>query len=317
MSPTSALGTPLSETALGGRRAPGILVPPLTPFSDKGRIDHAALREQIEYIVGSCEPEMVVAAGVEAQEYQCLSRELRVELIRATCEYVDGRVPVSVGISHPSVNAALELADLAAELGAATVQLLAPRLPFGGEPSTSELVAYFDYVTTRSPLDVGLYLNPGPGASVSMEATVELCAIDGVVYVKESSRDISRVGLLILEIDQTGLARYYTTMQILLASVELGASGATMPPPAAEIAARILRALSEGNQSEAIRLQRQFRRFPLQWSRRYGLSPVLKAAMGCLDRDVGEPYPPYSPLPQYEIDAMREELASLDLTRGA
>ena len=39
-----------------------------------------------------------------------------------------------------------------------------------------------------------------------------------------------------VEIDRAGHARYFTTMQMLLATLQLGGSGATMPPPGSEIA---------------------------------------------------------------------------------
>jgi hypothetical protein len=49
---------------------PGLIVPPLTPFTADLDIDEQALERQIHYIVNACSPEMIVAAGVEAQEYQ-------------------------------------------------------------------------------------------------------------------------------------------------------------------------------------------------------------------------------------------------------
>lgn len=52
-----------------------------------------------------------------------------------------------------------------------------------------------------------LYLNAGPGADLSPAATIELSTLDGVDYVKESSRDMVRVGRLIAEIDDSGHAR--------------------------------------------------------------------------------------------------------------
>jgi 4-hydroxy-tetrahydrodipicolinate synthase len=254
---------------------------------------------------------MVVAAGVEAQEYTYLGLAERKELIRRTLEFVAGRRPVMVGISHPSFKMAIELAHLAHELGAHAVQMLAPLRPFGGAPTERDLVAYFETVASASPLPMTLYLNSGPGADVSIPATIAIASIDKVKYIKESSRDLARVSRLIVEIDHAGHARYFTTVQMLLATLQLGGSGATMPPPAAELCARIVDAFVAGRHDEAARLQRQFALFPGNWMHR-GLAPTLKAAMKILGRSLGDPYPPFGQFTAEEREELSRYLATTD-----
>lgn len=283
---------------------PGLIVAPLTPFTDDLKLDETGLRRQIDYVVQQCGATMVVAAGVETQEYTYLSHEERKTLIRRTVEFVDGRVPVMVGISHPSFKTAVALAHEAEKLGAASVQLLAPLRPFAGPPSEADLIAYFTAVGRETALPITLYLNPGPGADVSIPATIALSQLPSIAYIKESSRDLSRVGRLIVEIDRAGHARYFTTMQMLLITLLLGGSGATMPPPGAEIARHIIDAFLAKDFERAAELQLQFTLFPAQWMHR-GLAPVMKAAMKLLGLSCGEPYPPYQSL-------NREEMAALD-----
>lgn len=292
-------------------KQPGLLVPPLTPFTEELKVDEPSLKRQVDYIVAECAPQMVVAAGVEAQEYHYLSFEDRKNLVRRTVEFVDGRAPVAVGISHPSFGTAVELAHLAERLGAHAIQLLAPLRPFGGAPNEHDLLAYFSAVARETTLPIILYLNPGPGADVPLSTTIEIAKLERVRYVKESSRDLSRVGRLIVEIDQAGHARYYTTMQMLLASLELGGSGATMPPPAAELAKLVIAAFMRGDHAEAVRLQRQFAIFPNKWMHR-GLTPTMKAAMQILGRPVGSMYPPFQGLSTDEVDALRDYLKTTD-----
>ncbi len=134
---------------------------------------------------------MIVAAGVEAQEYTYLSLEERKALIRRTIEYVGGRCPVMVGISHPSFRTAIELAHFAEAQGAAAVQMLAPLRAHGGPPTERDLVAYFEAVGRETALPITLYLNPGPGAEVSIPATIALAKLDKVRFIKESSRDLA------------------------------------------------------------------------------------------------------------------------------
>jgi 4-hydroxy-tetrahydrodipicolinate synthase len=290
-------------------RKPGLIVAPLTPFTADLRVDERSLRRQIDYVVRDCAATMVVAAGVETQEYTYLSLEARKALIRSTVEYVDGRVPVMVGITHPSFRTAIELAHEAEKLGAGALQLLAPLRPFAGAPTRADLVGYFEKVSRETSLPLTLYLNPGPGADVSIPDTIALAKLPRVQFIKESSRDLARVSRLIVEIDRAGHAQYFTTMQMLLASIELGGSGATMPAPACEIARSIIEAFVAKDFVRAAQLQLQFALFPSKWMH-YGLAPTMKAAMNIIGVPVGDPYPPYAPIAGEDLAELAAYLKS-------
>jgi 4-hydroxy-tetrahydrodipicolinate synthase len=295
-------------------KRPGLIVAPLTPFTPDLTVDEPALRRQIDYVVKDCRATMVVAAGVETQEYTYLSFEQRKALIRQTIECVDRRVPVMVGISHPSFKTAVELAHEAEKLGAAAVQLLAPLRPFAGLPSQGDLIAYFEAVARETKLPITLYLNPGPGADVSIADTIALAQLPSVQLIKESSRDLARVSRLIVEIDRAGHARYFTTMQMLLATLQLGGSGATMPPPGSEIARHVIDAFVAKDYERAAALQLQFALFPSKWMHR-GLAPVMKAAMNLIGVSAGDPYPPYVSLNRDEISALAATLRTTVLAK--
>ncbi|MGE3935972.1 MAG: dihydrodipicolinate synthase family protein [Rhodospirillaceae bacterium] len=291
---------------------PGLIVPPLTPFNSKLKVDYKVLEREIDYIVDTCRASCISVSGVETSEYHYLSLEERKELIRKTVEMIDGRIPFVVGISHASYRTSIELAGLAEELGTAALQLLAPLRPFGGAPTTAELVRYFEAVANETAAPILLYLNPGPGADVSVPATIELAKLDRVKYIKESSRDLSRVGRLVVDIDLAGHARYFTTMQMLLATLELGGSGATMPPPGAYIARLIVDAFNEGDLKRAAEIQREFCLFPHKWMA-HGLAPVMKAAMEIAGCPVGDPYPPFEGLPAEDKKALAAYLKTTSL----
>lgn len=291
---------------------PGLVVPPLTPFTAELTVDYAALKRGVDYVVEDCAAAMVIAAGVEAQEYQYLDLPQRRELIRKTIEFVDGRRPVVVGVSHPSFKISIELAHFAEGLGASAVQLLAPLRPFGGEPSPKDLERHIDAVAGETSLPLMLYLNAGAGATVSPEATIALASRDSIRFVKESSRDLSRVARLIEEIDKAGLAHYFTTVQMMLISLQLGGSGVTLPPPVAKIASLVLQSFLKGDMAEAARLQRQFSLYPAKWMR-YGLTPTMKASLNLLGVPAGDPYPPYSPVTGADLDDLRAFLATTEL----
>ncbi|HTV36816.1 MAG TPA: dihydrodipicolinate synthase family protein [Xanthobacteraceae bacterium] len=293
-------------------RQPGLIVAPLTPFTADLKVDERSLRRQIDYVVRDCAATMVVAAGVETQEYTYLSLEARRALIRSTVECVDRRVPVMVGITHPSFRTAIDLAHEAEEMGAAALQLLAPLRPFAGAPTRADLVGYFDKISRETSLPLTLYLNPGPGAEVSIPDTIAIAKLPRVQFIKESSRDLARVSRLIVEIDRAGHAQYFTTMQMLLASIELGGAGATMPPPAAQIARAVIEAFVAGDHQRAAELQLQFALFPGKWMH-YGLAPTMKAAMNLIGVPVGDPYPPYAPISGEDLAALAAYLKTTAL----
>ncbi len=294
-------------------KLPGLIVAPLTPFNKSDlSVDWKALEREIDYICDDCKAAMIAVSGVETSEYHYLSFADRKELIKRTAKMIGKRSGLVVGISHPNTKTALELADLAASLDAAAVQVLAPQRPYGGQPGTQELVDYFGAIADKSPLDLLLYLNPGPGADVGVEATVAITKIPKVKYVKESSRDLARVSRLIVEIDHAGHARYFTTMQMLLITLMLGGSGATMPPPACYIAAKIIDAFNAKDYELASKLQLEFALFPAKFQAK-GLAPVMKAAMELIDIPLGDPFPPFPAFTAEEKKALAAELKKTSL----
>jgi len=175
------------------------------------------------------------------------------------------------------------------------VQVLMPLRPWGGQPTIAELMEFFTQVASASPLPVVCYHNPGPGADPPQDAFVKISEIHNVRYFKESSRDITKISRLIEQIDLAGRGHYFTTMQPLLATLSMGGSGATMPPPGTRIGAQVVRAFRAGDLERARYWQRSFALFPGKWAA-YGLPPVMKSAMKHFGVDIGEPSRPYSPV---------------------
>lgn len=271
----------------------GIIGACLTPFGENDRVNYEALKREIDFIVGDCDA--ISIAAVEAAEYTMLSRDERKELLRIATEMVDKRVPVILGASSPSAREVIELAEYAARVGGDLVQVLMPLRPWGGQPTIAELMEFFTQVASASPLPLVAYHNPGPGADPPQDAFVRISEIGNVRYFKESSRDITKISRLIEQIDMAGKGHYFTTMQPLLATLVMGGSGATMPPPGTRIGAQVVKAFREGDLDRARYWQRCFALFPGKWAA-YGLPPVMKSALKHFGVDIGDPSRPYAPV---------------------
>ena len=291
----------------------GLMGACLTPFDEDGRVDYAALQHEIDFIVSDADA--ISIGAVEAAEYTMLSPDERKQLLRVGTEMVDGRMPVILGASSPTLLGVADLANHAAEVGADLIQVLMPLRPWGGQPKVAELIDYFAGVAYASPLPIVAYHNPGPGADPPIDAFVELSEMDEVRYFKESSRNITKIARLVEEIDLAGKASYFTTMQPLLTTLIMGGSGATMPPPGTRIGAEVVRAVRAGNLERARQWQRFFSLFPAAWGS-YGLAPIMKSAMKHFGVDLGDPAPPYRPVTTRDHDQIGTFFRQIGLLDG-
>jgi 4-hydroxy-tetrahydrodipicolinate synthase len=103
-------------------------------------------------------------------------------------------------------------------------------------------------------------------------------------------------------------------VQMLLSTIQLGGAGATMPPPASEIARAVIDAFVAGDHARAAEYQLQFALFPARFMHR-GLTPTMKAAMRLIGIPVGDPYPPYAALDAAETTALAALLKTTLLAR--
>ena len=159
-----------------------------------------------------------------------------------------------------------------------------------------------------------LYLNAGPGADVGIAGTIALARLPQVAMIKESSRDLARISRLIVEDVHAGHARNVTTMQMLLPTLMLGGSEATMPAPAAEIARGVIDAWEAGDARRAAELQLQFALFPARWMHR-GLTPTMKAALSLIGVPAGEMHAPWEGLSKQEYSELADFLHGTLLAR--
>jgi 4-hydroxy-tetrahydrodipicolinate synthase len=279
---------------------PGNVVPPITPFTPDGAVDYARLAAEIDYVIASSRPAAIAVAAVEAQEYQYLSDEERRLLIRETIAMIGGRVPALVGISHASFRTSIALAEYAEELGASAVQLLLPNRPSGGPATTAEIVSYFEKVSTATPLPVVAYHNQGPGADMSVAGLLEVLALDNVVALKESSRNQRFLAVLLHDAQKRNLAHIFTTLEVLLGTLVLGAAGGTMPPPGSALSALLVEAFHAGDLPRAVRVQQLLSIMPAQWVS-HGLVAVSKASLRAIGLDCGPTYPPFGAVPPKHV----------------
>ena len=164
----------------------GIIPPVVTPLAGRDSLDVEGLQRLIEHVLaGGVHGIFVLGTTGEGPS---LSHRLQQEVVTRACEFVDGRVPVLVGITDPSFFESMSLAAHAADAGATAVVLAPPYyFPAGQE----ELLEYLGELIPGLPLPVMLYNMPAmTKLSYSPETVRQVADWEQVVGLKDSSGDL-------------------------------------------------------------------------------------------------------------------------------
>jgi 4-hydroxy-tetrahydrodipicolinate synthase len=124
-------------------------------FNSEGRLDHAAMKLQVDRCIAAGVHGIAVLGNVT--ESNKLTYAERVELMEVVGETINGRVPYAVTVGEPSIEGQRHFASLADAAGAAWVILQPP--PVKGMPE-SELVRFFGAVADDVSLPVAVQNNP-------------------------------------------------------------------------------------------------------------------------------------------------------------
>jgi len=164
----------------------GIVVPMITPLSDRDTLDTKGLERLIEHLLaGSVNALFILGTTGEGPS---LSYRLRQEVIKRTCEHVAGRVPVLVGITDTAFAESVNVACKAKEAGAQALVLAHPPYFPAAQP---EILQYLEDLAPELPLPLFLYNMPSHTKLVFEPKTVRAAAdISGIVGLKDSSANM-------------------------------------------------------------------------------------------------------------------------------
>lgn len=161
----------------------GIVPPMITPLRARDELDVPGLERLIEHILAGGVSGLFILGTTG--EGPSLSYRLRKELIERTCQQVNRRVQVLVGITDTAFPESVNVARWAAEAGADAVVLAPPYyLPEG----QAELQEYFDHLVPELPLPLYLYNMPAL-TKVAIEPETVRRAMDNprIIGLKDSS----------------------------------------------------------------------------------------------------------------------------------
>jgi 4-hydroxy-tetrahydrodipicolinate synthase len=173
---------------------PGITPAVIVPFTAEDTIDLDALRANVAHLLDGGVHGLVVNGTMG--EASSLSSEERALVLETVVAAVDGRVPVSAGISAATSPIACAYAEQARAGGAHGVMCLPPLLYPG---ATAELITHYGAVAEAAQVPIMLYNNPeASGIDLTPDVIAEIAAIvPAIVAVKECSADARRIATLL------------------------------------------------------------------------------------------------------------------------
>ncbi|MCA9245956.1 MAG: dihydrodipicolinate synthase family protein [Planctomycetales bacterium] len=295
----------------------GIVPPMVTPLREVDELDHEALAPLIQHLIdGGVSGIFLLGTTGEGP---ALSHRLRCELIEAACEVVRCRLPVLVGVSDPSLEEAVQMAQRAADSGAQAV-VAAP--PFYHPLNQLQVQRFFFALADRSPLPVMLYNMPScTKIDLSFETVRRCTQHENIVGLKDSCGKLENFEQML----HAAEPRADWTMMIgperlLAAAVRLGghggvSGGANLHP---RLLVDIYEAAARGDEAMVQRLDEELTRLDCiydasreQRSVTLGLKCGL-AQLGLCREVVSEPL---GPCTEEHRQRVRETISDLNLAR--
>lgn len=161
----------------------------ITPFKDDQSIDFEALSAVINFVIEGG-VQYVVTLGTTG-ETSTLSREEKLDVIQATFDYVDARVPVVIGIGGN--NTASIIKDIEQFPVEKSVALLSVS-PYYSKPSQEGIFQHYKAIAGATTKPVILYNVPGrTGSNIAAATTVRLAhEVGNVAGIKEASGNMAQ-----------------------------------------------------------------------------------------------------------------------------
>ncbi|HEX4718286.1 MAG TPA: dihydrodipicolinate synthase family protein [Thermoleophilaceae bacterium] len=158
----------------------GIWAAVTTPFDVQGNVDHAALEEDVRYLIETLGVGGIFCAGVMGEFWALTNRE-RTDVIRRVVEACNGDVPVLAHTGHHSARETIDLTRAAQEAGADFVVVINPYYPVS---SPDGLRDWFLQVLDGIDIGVWLFDTSYSGVSLPLDLIDRLADVEHVCGIK-------------------------------------------------------------------------------------------------------------------------------------
>src|SRR5438105_405808 len=134
----------------------GVLLPIITPFDERARIDEEIMRQLVEFHIGAGVQGLFVLGSTG--QGPAMSVEERKKAAAVALDEARGRVPVVIHVGTADTESTVELAEHAAAHKADAVAIVPPY--YYSDHTEYEIVAHYKAVGKAVPLPIFIYENP-------------------------------------------------------------------------------------------------------------------------------------------------------------
>jgi 4-hydroxy-tetrahydrodipicolinate synthase len=285
----------------------GLGVAIVTPFVN-GELDHARLKEQIEFQIASG-TNFLVPVGTTG-ESPTLTHEEHERVISEVVQLAAGRCKVMAGTGSNSTAEALRLTRWAAKAGAdASLQVA----PYYNKPTQEGFYQHFKAIAEDIGIPHCVYNIPGrTGKNIEPETIMRLAELPNITMVKEATGSLDQCSQIL---NTTNLTILSGDDSLTLPMMSVGAEGVISVAgnivPRDIIKMVQLALAGDFNQARVW----HHKLFPLcRDMLSLATNPIpLKAAMKMLGRDTGELRLPMTPLDDAQFEQLRGTLKTYGL----
>ena len=284
----------------------------VTPFSDGGKIDQDALRENIDRQLGAKATGVLI--GGCTGEFWSLTADERCELFRVGVDATGGRGTVLAGTGAITVEETVKLTRAAQDSGCDAALILPP---YFIHLNDDEIFEHFRAVDAAVSFPIVLYNIPGNAINrITPQLAVRLADLDNIVAIKESSGDWNNFYATLNAVGDRLRVFCGPSSIFGVPAVAAGADGFIdcFPNVWESGGIEMYFAAIEGRDEEANALQRTGRALTdLFTSGGRSLYPATKAAMTMRGYAAGDPRPPLQALKGDALQELRAGLQALEI----
>ena len=153
----------------------GVLLPIITPFDEKVRIDEQVMRQLVDFHIGAGVQGLFVLGSTG--QGPAMTTEERKQAAAIALDQARSRVPIVIHVGTADAGSTVELAEHAAAHKADAVAIVPPY--YYSDHTEYEILAHYKAVAKAVPLPVFIYENPkysgisiSPGLAVRMKEQV-------------------------------------------------------------------------------------------------------------------------------------------------
>lgn len=287
------------------------MAPTVTAFDEDGAVDYEATADHARFVVDNGS-HGVVPLGTNG-EFPLLTQEERRGVVEAVADEIES-VPVIAGVGAPSTHETCLLAEQAASAGVDGVMVVTPYYY-----PIDRRAAIDHYRSVAESIDLPVYVYHIPsrtGNRLSLETVDEIAAIDGIVGIKDSSKDVPWLGQAIDAHPE--LSFLVGSDSLLFPGFELGCSGAVSAVANVfpGLVVDLYSAVDAGNEDRVRELQGRIYRVRRALKRGPYMSGVKTAlSIRNLSFDVGGLRSPLRMMDAGDLEVLESELRELGLVR--